>query len=168
MGYRADSRFVLNQWEMVFLCNDVSHWLGASLESALGYVVGVFVGFSYIYSSNSLFCAGTIWHDVAWSTLVPLMTCCLIEPIHYLNQYWHIVNISLNCISKLPISNDITIPRGQWVQPGLEQSVPHSILSVDLNIIRETIIHQMCQKHAAKMISAAESSWNFNVKPLPL
>ena len=33
---RADSRFAPSQWETVLLCNDVSHWLGASLESALG------------------------------------------------------------------------------------------------------------------------------------
>ena len=32
---RADSRFTPIQWETVLLCNDVSHWLGASLESAL-------------------------------------------------------------------------------------------------------------------------------------
>ena len=32
---RADSRFVPSQWETALLCNDASHWLGASLESAL-------------------------------------------------------------------------------------------------------------------------------------
>ena len=32
---RADSRFACSQWETALLCNDVSHWLGASLESAL-------------------------------------------------------------------------------------------------------------------------------------
>ena len=32
---RADSWFVPSQWETVLLCNDVSHWQGASLESAL-------------------------------------------------------------------------------------------------------------------------------------
>ena len=32
---RADSRFVPSQWEMALLCNDVSHWLGTNLESAL-------------------------------------------------------------------------------------------------------------------------------------
>ena len=32
---RADSRFAPSQWETKLLCNDVSHWLGASLESAL-------------------------------------------------------------------------------------------------------------------------------------
>ena len=31
----ADSRFVPGQWETALLCNDASHWLGASLESAL-------------------------------------------------------------------------------------------------------------------------------------
>ena len=33
--YRADSRFAPSQWEMALLCNDISHWLGANLESAL-------------------------------------------------------------------------------------------------------------------------------------
>ena len=32
---RADSRFAPSQWETTLLCNDVSHWLGASLKSAL-------------------------------------------------------------------------------------------------------------------------------------
>ena len=32
---RADYRFAPSQWETALLCNDVSHWLGASLESAL-------------------------------------------------------------------------------------------------------------------------------------
>ena len=31
----AASWFAPSQWETVLLCNDVSHWLGASLESAL-------------------------------------------------------------------------------------------------------------------------------------
>ena len=31
----ADSRFAPSQWETALLCNDVSHWLGASLDSAL-------------------------------------------------------------------------------------------------------------------------------------
>ena len=33
--HRADSRFAPSQWEMALLCNDVSHWLGADLESAM-------------------------------------------------------------------------------------------------------------------------------------
>ena len=35
-GDRAHSSFAPSQWETVLLCNDVSHWLGARLESALG------------------------------------------------------------------------------------------------------------------------------------
>ena len=33
---RNDSMFVPSQWETALLCNDVSHWLGANIESALG------------------------------------------------------------------------------------------------------------------------------------
>ena len=36
---RADFRFVPRQWETVLLCNDVSHWLSAGLESALDLVL---------------------------------------------------------------------------------------------------------------------------------
>ena len=35
MNIRADSRFAPSQWETELLCNDVSLWLGASLESTL-------------------------------------------------------------------------------------------------------------------------------------
>ena len=33
--HRTDSRFPPTQWETVLLCNHVSHWLGANLESTL-------------------------------------------------------------------------------------------------------------------------------------
>ena len=39
-SFRADSRFAPSQWETALLCNDVSHWLGASLESALSWLSG--------------------------------------------------------------------------------------------------------------------------------
>ena len=51
---RADFRFAPSQWEAALLCNDVSHWLGAILESALvmGWflpgTVYVLVNFSWI------------------------------------------------------------------------------------------------------------------------
>ena len=32
---RVNFMFTHSQWETVLLCNDVFHWLGASLESAL-------------------------------------------------------------------------------------------------------------------------------------
>ena len=34
---RADSRFAPSRWETALLCNDVSYWLGANLESTLEY-----------------------------------------------------------------------------------------------------------------------------------
>ena len=34
-SHRADWRFARSQWEMTLLCNDVSHWLVASLKLAL-------------------------------------------------------------------------------------------------------------------------------------
>ena len=34
---RGDFRFVSSQWETALLSNAISHWLGASLESALQY-----------------------------------------------------------------------------------------------------------------------------------
>ena len=37
---RADCRFAPSQWETALLCNDVFHWLGASLESALQCFLG--------------------------------------------------------------------------------------------------------------------------------
>ena len=38
-GHRADSRFAPSQWETTLLCNDVSHWLGENLESAMLVVI---------------------------------------------------------------------------------------------------------------------------------
>ena len=36
---RAESRSMPSQWEMSLLCNDVSRWLGANLESALNCIL---------------------------------------------------------------------------------------------------------------------------------
>ena len=33
--FRTGCRFALNQWGTALLCDDISHWLGANLESAL-------------------------------------------------------------------------------------------------------------------------------------
>ena len=41
----VDSRFAPNQWEMALVCNDVSHWLGANLESALYMVMYICVAY---------------------------------------------------------------------------------------------------------------------------
>ena len=41
MVYMADSSFAPSQWETALLCNDVSHWLGANLKSAVVYIDGL-------------------------------------------------------------------------------------------------------------------------------
>ena len=38
LGFRAESKFAPSQWETMLLCYDVSHWLGANLESAQGLI----------------------------------------------------------------------------------------------------------------------------------
>ena len=40
--FLVDSRFAFRQWETTLLCNDVSYWLGASLESILLLKLGQF------------------------------------------------------------------------------------------------------------------------------
>ena len=40
---RADSRFAPRQCETALLCNDVPHWLGASLESTLFYSIYILI-----------------------------------------------------------------------------------------------------------------------------
>ena len=56
-NYRADSRFAPSQWETALLCNDVSHWLGASLESHLNYIPNYYVGCNYLSMPIPSFCA---------------------------------------------------------------------------------------------------------------
>ena len=50
---RDDSRFAHSQWEMVLLCNDVSHWLGASLEPVL---LNVLLYCAFLYASFQCQC----------------------------------------------------------------------------------------------------------------
>ena len=55
---RAESRFAPSQWETVLLCNDVYHWLGANLESAL-YLIGIYresIVISYMWNTKAIKC----------------------------------------------------------------------------------------------------------------
>ena len=45
----SDSRFASSQWEAALLCNDVHHWLGSSLESAMSPAVRVVQGGNAVY-----------------------------------------------------------------------------------------------------------------------
>ena len=54
--YRADFRLVPIQWEMSLQNNDVSHWMGANLESALCYLVNqTGTNTNDLYESGSTF-----------------------------------------------------------------------------------------------------------------
>ena len=50
--FRADASFVPSQWETVLLCNDVSHWLGANLESILYAMHKRLLPFQVIYTGR--------------------------------------------------------------------------------------------------------------------
>ena len=43
---------------------------------------------------NTLAPCNTILYFETWSALVQIMACCLMAPIHYLNQCWLIINVS--------------------------------------------------------------------------
>ena len=64
---RADllDRFAISQWETALLCNDVSHWLGASLESTLSDLS--------LISHSLMVELTTIWHEnsfqIMWLTV---------------------------------------------------------------------------------------------------
>ena len=108
---RADSRFVPSQWETVLLCNDVSHWLCASLESSLICMRVMAMKFDilnhislrhdnnkallFIVFINSLWPSDAIWRHGSVSTLAQVMACCLMAPSHYLNQFWVMISAVL-------------------------------------------------------------------------
>ena len=53
---RAESRFAPIQWETPLLCNDVPHWLGTNLESAL-YAIHPMYTWSWWFANLSHCCA---------------------------------------------------------------------------------------------------------------
>ena len=60
-------------------------------------------------SVNSLWPSDTIWHHITWSTLVQVMSCCLMATSHYQNQccgiqIWAMLNTSIPDMS-LKITN---------------------------------------------------------------
>ena len=60
----VDSRFVPSQWEMVLLCNNVSHWLVANLESALYY--SLWMSHSCVLKVDNAEKFGKWWNGGNW------------------------------------------------------------------------------------------------------
>ena len=52
-SFRADSMFAPSQWETALLSNDVSHWLGTNLESALSLLTPWWKGPTHRDSANT-------------------------------------------------------------------------------------------------------------------
>ena len=111
---RADSRFVLCQWETSLQCNAVSHWLGTNLESALISLMPQTAKTASIGNSVSLISCG--WRQAAEfgspypsDTIDPWQifnnnSCC----IHYgpWNESHHLINKTTWANS---LENDIII-----------------------------------------------------------
>ena len=83
--------FASSQWETALLCNDVSHWLGANLESALYedkfwfprplYVNSLIFGHMAVYSMIILL--GTGWSQtITLKTVILLPTWLLAENVN--------------------------------------------------------------------------------------
>ena len=64
--FRADPRFVSSQWETALLCNNVSHWLGTSLESTLGFAVQ---NICCIWSGWYPTLYGPYFHEETWKDI---------------------------------------------------------------------------------------------------
>ena len=68
MQHGADTSFVPSQWETALLCNDVSHWLGTILESALQHNTAISLMTADFYLPNhdgvlSWRCFPHQWHQ---------------------------------------------------------------------------------------------------------
>ena len=83
---RADSRFAPSQWKTALLCNDVSNWLGASLESALVMLNNMEV---IEWRQTTTKCyktrTGCVIHWIYWNE----HCCCTCLPGHILNSFVH-------------------------------------------------------------------------------
>ena len=97
---RADSWFAPSQWEMALRYNGVSHWLGASLESALWCI------------SLEIYLRLMIWDTVNTdnkSTLVQVMAC--------LSQYWprYMSSLGHNQLRKLTLAfAETSLQKTSW------------------------------------------------------
>ena len=100
-GLRADTRFAPSQWETGLLCNGISHWLGASLESELclvdwwgtGWMTeGVIHWFSHQITGWL-----TAW--LTWSVITHLCTEGLILGLHLVNERWREMELLCNDFS---------------------------------------------------------------------
>ena len=107
---RADSRFAPSQWETALLCNDVSHWLGTNLESALN-PANQFPNHYYIKFDLLIATHGIMGPDPHWLTHLPpdKMVAILADGVIkciFLNENDSIqIQISLKFVPRVPVDN---------------------------------------------------------------
>ena len=132
-NYRADSRFAPSQWEMPLLCNNVSHWLGASLNQP--WIIMIM----FVVCMNNLFC---IISALCWDTLhVHWLTDVLAPTRHQdisKHPWWHACGYSSKADSRFVPSqwetallcNDVS----HWVGANLEStlsSIAKNVFNID-------------------------------------
>ena len=159
--YRADSRYAPSQWETVLLCNDVSHWLGANLESAL-----------YLSYGMCSLC----WCVTILSELVPelihcrlLMLCWIIirkvlrhSHLGYLtesvqdNSHWYMFGNSTSKTSTIS-------PREQWVKP-INNAISFLINSTTKQLYLQVHYHKIILLTTEHLYFEAH---NCKIVPLP-
>ena len=103
---RVDSRFVPSQWETVLLCNDVSHWLGTSLESGLIYPTCA-KGIKYSWLPIDTFCN---W--IPFTTVKPVYSDHLTG---YFSAFWSSSRSSSNIVSKCKLVPSVFIKTHYWI-----------------------------------------------------
>ena len=90
---RADTSFAPSQWETELLCNNVSHWLGASLKSTLTSKFAIIAGNLLVTCGFPSQKDSNLWHFkvcflLTWTTsdTQPLVVWCAMMSLRHL-QY---------------------------------------------------------------------------------
>ena len=122
---RADSRFAPSRWEMALHCNDVSHWLDASLESALTRTVPPLVNGIIATPQVDPINKGCNYTSMHWihlkrgpvvlnwikDTMSVLKMCCAFENrLNYSFSDWRCLNFPL-----LKLLTDIVLLHRFWL-----------------------------------------------------
>ena len=118
----ADSRFAPSQWETALLCNDVPHWEGATLKSAL------IVMHSTVRLKNygTRFRAWCVW---LWlNTLRPRQDARhfaddIFKCVFLNEDIWISINISLKFVPMGPINNISSIGSDNGLPPSRRQAI---------------------------------------------
>ena len=114
---RADSRLAPSQWETALLCNDVSHWVGASPESALQYTL-----IAQLVTNLSM---GTLVYDV--QDLTQLLDYYIKIATWYAKRYYLWTHFGTNMHAHIPLTVCHDMPLLMWFGTGYLYLNPTSL-----------------------------------------